>query len=56
MEWMNVFKEDKFDICKKIQRIEIKLKSENNNKNNFEKNSHEKIKQKHEQNKSNMKL
>ena len=56
MDSMDIDKEDKLDIFKKIQRIEIKSKLENSDKNNFEKNSHENIKQRIEQNKSNMKV
>jgi len=56
MDSMNINKEDKLNIFKKIQRIETKSKLENNDKNVFKKNSHENIKQKHKQNKSNMKL
>jgi len=53
MDFYEIDKEEQLEIFEKVREIELYLLEERNNKNNnsFEKNSHENIKQKHEQNK-----
>jgi len=56
MELEGIDNEEQLIIFEKVSYLENHIQSQKQNENNFSQNSHQNIKQRHEQNKSNMKL